>query len=110
MMYSGADDATVVQWDLDSGSPTFVYGSRNQKLRSVVAWKNFIICSGEDAMIRLWDSTVNSIMENTILVGHSRPVNCLLVYESTLFSGDSDAFIRHWNLADLSNLRVLIGK
>lgn len=109
-IYSGADDATVVQMDLSSGLSSHVYGGRNQKLRSVVAWKNYIISSGEDSKIRLWDSTLNSIAESYMLVGHERPVNCLAIYEGTLFSGDSDAIIRQWNLTDLSNLSVLIGK
>ncbi|KAI3656354.1 hypothetical protein MP638_000566, partial [Amoeboaphelidium occidentale] len=109
LLYSGALDGVIVQRDLNTGLPGNVYASRNMKLWSVVAWGNFIICSGEDAAISLWDSTVNSVMESAILFGHSSPVNCLVVYESTLFSGDSDAFIRHWNLTDLSNLRVLIG-
>jgi WD40 repeat protein len=109
LLYSGALDGAIVQWDLNTGLPGYVYESRNMKLWSVVPWGNFIICSGEDAMISLWDSTVNSVMESAIIVGHSSPVNCLVVYESTLFSGDSDAFIRHWNLTDLGNLRVLIG-
>lgn len=63
----------------------FTYEGHNKKLRSVVSWKNFVISGGEDAKIRIWDVSFNSIDAYAVLVDHKLDVVCLYVHNDILF-------------------------
>lgn len=108
-LYSGSGDATVVKWNLTAGEPIAIFAGRNRILRSAVLWNNFVIDAGDNAEIRAWDTSINSIEAFRTLTEHTGSINCLLVKGDFLFSGSTDTTVRNWNLTSWSIVRVLTG-
>lgn len=108
-LFAGSADTSIIKWNVTTGNYSFIYTGRIRKIFSITLWSSFIISAGEDFVIRLWDSTVNSIDASRTIYGHGNAVNALLLYEETLFSGSSDSTIRQWQLEDFTTLKILTG-
>jgi WD40 repeat protein len=108
-LFSGSDDNLVIRWNSTDLTPILIYEGRRKILYSLVLWKSFVVCGGEDGIIRSWDLTVNSIDPFVSVNGHFKAVYCMTLSEDSLFSGGFDAIIRHWNLTDFSLYRTLNG-
>lgn len=108
-IFAGSVDTSIIKWNATTGDYSFIYIGRIQKIFSITLWRSFIISGGEDSVIRLWDSTVNSVGASKTIFGHGNAVNVLLIYEETLFSGSSDSTIRQWRLEDFATLKILQG-
>lgn len=108
--YTGSGDSTVIEWDSFTALPVFVYKGRDKILRTVLLFNNYVITSGDDAEIRLWDNSVTSLDPVKIVFDNENAVNCLLIFKDTLFSGSSDDTIKQRNLTDFSIIKILLGK
>lgn len=108
-LFSGSQDSTIIKWNTDLSLQSYRYSGRKKILRSVVLWQRFVISAGDDGQIRLWDVSIDSMEPYAVISNHLDYVNCVLVHESTLFSGSADLTIRQWNLTDLLCMKVLLG-
>ncbi|KAI3660378.1 hypothetical protein MP638_005392 [Amoeboaphelidium occidentale] len=108
-LFSGSFDTTAIRWDIVTGEPLFTYSGRSRKNRAVVTWTNFVISGGEDAEIRMWDASFDSVNPITTIANASRPISCLFVYNNSLFSGSADLTADQWELPNFQFVRKYTG-
>ncbi|KAI3656060.1 hypothetical protein MP638_001247 [Amoeboaphelidium occidentale] len=106
-LFAGSGDGTVIQWDIISGQPSFTYRGTVNKMRAVVSWKKFLFSGGDDAQIKVWDSSIDSFDTLKILSNNISFVDCLLISGATLYVGGSDNFVLNWDLKDFTLIRKL---
>lgn len=87
-LFTGSSDTTVVRWDAVSGEFIFRFTGRNSKIRSVASWKNLIISGGDDAEIRMWDASVDSIDPVAVFYNNPASISVLLVFDDVIYFGD----------------------
>lgn len=109
-LFSGSADANIISWNASSGEPIRFYVGRKTKLWSVVHWRRFVICSGDDATVKLWDNLIDSLEPFAVLSDSIQSVTSLCISDDTLFTGSSDTFVRQWNLTDFTRMKLLSGK
>lgn len=109
VLFSGSEDTVVIKRNISTGLPIFFYRGRQRTLTSVVLWTNFVISGGDDALVRSWDLSFDSLESAFILEGHLNCVNSLIIYDDFLFSGSSDLTVRQWNITDFSCLKIFLG-
>jgi WD40 repeat protein len=109
VLFSGAEDASAIMWNSSTGEPLKIYSERDKQLNSIVLWKDFILSGGGDSNINAWDSKKDATSPTFVIVGHQDSVYSILIYEDSLFAGDSESLIRHWNLPIPSPLNILTG-
>jgi WD40 repeat protein len=106
-LFTGSFDTKVVKWDAVTGNDLFRYSGRQSIIRCVVSWKKFIISGSEDAEIRMWDASIDSIDPFAILDGVSWSVSALLVFEDLLYFGEVLGDIKAVSLANHTLIRTL---
>lgn len=109
-LFTGSFDTSVKRWDAASADFLFSYEGKNMKLTVVAAWKIFAITSGENVEVEFWDTTIESIKPFNVLVDQAITINCLYVYESSLFSGGSDRKVKQWDLTKFTLKKTFEGK
>jgi WD40 repeat protein len=109
-LFTGSSDTTAIGWDAVSGDILLLYLGRNTKIRSVVSWKNFIISGGEDAEIRMWDVSVDSIDPFTVLNNSRSVITTLNLFEDYLYSGDYYGNIKMVSLTNLTLIMYFTSK
>lgn len=109
-LFTGSEDNTVVRWNLTDNTRYFTYKGNSKILRGIVSWGKFIISGGDDAVIRMWDASVNSINPFASLYGHRVFVLSLHVINDFMYSGSSDTEVREWDLVQHTTTKILKGK
>jgi WD40 repeat protein len=109
-LFSGSMDTNIISWNASTGELIRFYVGRKTKLWSVVHWKNFVISSGDDATVKLWDNLIDSLEPFAVLSDSIQSVTSLCISDDTLFTGSSDSFVRQWNLTDFNRMKFLSGK
>ncbi|KAI3656233.1 hypothetical protein MP638_001689 [Amoeboaphelidium occidentale] len=84
-LFTGSYDTKVIKWDAVSGDILFRYSGTNSKIRSVVSWKNFIVCGGDDGEIRMWDASIDSIDPFATFDNNLAFIITLYVFEDNVF-------------------------
>jgi WD40 repeat protein len=93
-LFTGSYDTTVIRWNVVSGDALFIYSGRKSFIRGVVSWKNFLISGGDDAVIRIWDSSTEAIDPYAVIDNNHVRINSLFILDYVLYFGDSDGNIR----------------
>ncbi|KAI3661527.1 hypothetical protein MP638_007257, partial [Amoeboaphelidium occidentale] len=105
-LFTGSSDTTVIRWDASTGNATFIYDQGNFRIRSIVSWKKFIISAGEDAEIRKWDASIDSIYPFAVFDNNRTVINTLLVYDDYVYSGENFGAIKEISLSHLTIIRT----
>lgn len=108
-LFTGSIDTSVIRWDAISGEFIYRYTQRIKKLRAVAAWKNYVMSSGEDVEINIWDASIDSIEPVAVITNHNLAINCLTVYDDFLYSGSSDKTVKQWNLQNFTLNKIYVG-
>lgn len=109
-LFTGSTDTTVIKWDAVSGEVLFRYIGRNSIIRRVASWKNFIISGGDDARIRMWDASTNSIDPFVVLNYDTSSILSLLVFEDEMYSSDDFGVMRAIGLKNLTLIKSFRSK
>jgi ribosomal RNA-processing protein 9 len=133
--FSGAKDASVLSWDVETGQKTIISkGARGKKgvkghtdqvrqclatstpppaqVLGVAANERYVVSGGKDKRICVWDPRSGSIahvFENRNC--HRAGVSCLAFRQDsqTLFSGSLDRTVKIWNLDNMAYVETLFG-
>lgn len=108
-LFSGSIDTTVIRWNATSGAYRSQYRGRNKKLRALAAWKSFVISAGEDIEINIWDASIDSVEPLAVFTEHTLAINCLAIYDDSLYSGSSDKTVKQWNLQNFTMTTMFEG-
>lgn len=106
-LFTGSFDTKVVKWDAITGQDLFRYSGRQSIIRNVASWKNFVISGGEDAEIRIWDASIDSIDPFVVLDSVSWSVSALLVFEDLLYFAEVLGDIKTVSMANHTLIRTL---
>lgn len=109
-LFSGSYDNTLIKWDAVSGDILFLYAGRNSFIKSVVSWKNFVISGGDNAEIRTWDASIDSINPFAVLDNNLARIHTLYIFENLLYCGDHLSGVKELRLPSLTVIRTFEGK
>lgn len=93
-LFTGSYDTKVIRWNVVSGDALFIYSGRKSFIQGVVSWKNFLISGGDDAVIRIWDSSTEAIDPYAVIDNNHVRINSLFILDDVSYFGDSDGNIR----------------
>jgi len=119
--YTGAKDATLIQWDIESGKRIFVSKGARGQAKSVPGHTEqilalalsdddkFLATGGNDNLIKIWDPRTHACVHS--FKGHRDSVTSLVFRKGTqqLFSGSADRTIKVWNLEQMAYVESLFG-
>lgn len=108
-LISGSYDCTVRQWDLSTGTNTFVFRGHREKVYSVGYSEKLDRCvSGSmDSTVRIWCTKTGVSLH--VLDGHTSLVGLLELSERFLVSAAADATLRIWDPITGACLANLLG-
>lgn len=109
-LFTGSFDTKVVQWNAISGGALSIYTGKKSLIRSVVSWKNIIMSGGDDAEIRMWDASTESVEPFAVIANNLDYLNTLHVFKDFLYYQDFTGNISQTLLTNFSVTRTLSGK
>jgi len=119
--YTGAKDASLISWDIETGSKTFISKGARGRTKHVkghtadilaVAVSDdeaYLATAGRDSVVHVWDPRSHELIHT--FTGHRDAVTSLSFRKESnqLFSGSNDRTIKIWNLDQMAYVETLFG-
>lgn len=97
---AGADDGSIVIWELGSPSPRLDLNGHSDAVNTVVLNKErgYLASGSDDRTIRIWELATGRLLR--VLRGHVESVNQLIFLPQSgeLVSGGGEGAVKKWNL------------
>ncbi|KAI3660171.1 hypothetical protein MP638_002568 [Amoeboaphelidium occidentale] len=106
-LFSGAEDATVREWDLASVTFNRSFLGHSDTIYAITVDQSFLFSGGREYVIKMWDLSSAEFVED--LRGHVGDIGDLLVRGPQLFSGAYDSTIRIWDIDTRTTVKLLSG-
>lgn len=106
-LFSGAEDATIREWDLASVTFNRSFLGHSDTIYAITVDQSFLFSGGREYVIKMWDLSSAELVED--LRGHVGDIGDLLVRGPQLFSGAYDSTIRIWDIDTRTTVKVLSG-
>ena len=101
---SGSKDQTIRIWRLDKYEMYTEIEGHDKAISDLVVTPDNkrVITASLDKTIRVWN-VESQYIEERVLIGHKKPVRCLILINNLVYSGSTDQTIKIWDYMAIEN-------